>query len=66
VVDKADAVIANFGASDAAVIDIVLGRAKAKGRLPFELPSSMAAVEHQDPAAPDDSAKPLFKRGAGL
>lgn len=64
--DKADVVLANFGASDAAVLDVVLGRAVAKGHLPFELPSSMAAVEAQDPAAPDDSAKPLFRRGAGL
>ena len=66
VVDKADAVLANFGASDEAVLDIVLGRAKARGHLPFELPSSMAAVEKQDPAVPNDSEKPLFKHGAGL
>jgi beta-glucosidase len=66
VVDKADAIIANFGASDAAVLDVVLGRARARGRLPFELPSSMAAVEAQDPAVPDDSANPLFRRGAGI
>lgn len=66
VVDKAAVVIGNFGASDAAVIDVVLGRAKARGRLPFELPSSMAAVEAQDPAASDDSAAPLFRRGAGI
>lgn len=66
VVDKADAVLANFGASDEAVLDIVLGRAKARGHLPFELPSSMAAVEKQDPAVPNDSEKPLFKHGFGL
>jgi len=66
VVDKAAAVLANFGASDAAVIDVVLGRATARGRLPFELPSSMAAVEAQDQAVPDDSANPLFRRGAGM
>lgn len=64
--DKAAAILGNFGASDAAVIDVVLGRAKAKGHLPFELPSSMAEVEKQDPAVPDDTAHPLFKRGAGL
>jgi beta-glucosidase len=34
--------------------------------LPVELPSSMAAVERQDPARPDDSEKPLFPYGAGL
>ena len=42
------------------------GKAKAKGHLPFELPSSMAAVEKQDPAVPNDSEKPLFKHGFGL
>ncbi|NBC34986.1 glycoside hydrolase family 3 protein [Novosphingobium sp. FSY-8] len=63
---KAAAILANFGASDAAVLDVVLGKAKAKGRLPFELPSSMAAVAKQDPAQPDDSARPLYKRGAGI
>ncbi|MBC2666050.1 glycoside hydrolase family 3 protein [Novosphingobium flavum] len=66
VVDKAAAVIGNFGASDAAVFDVVLGRATARGRLPFELPSSMAAVAAQDPAQPDDSRDPLFPRGAGI
>ena len=66
VLDKAGVILANFGADDAAVFDVITGRAKARGRLPFELPSSMAAVEAQDPAAPDDSANPLFARGAGI
>ena len=66
VLDKADAILGNFGADDAAVLDIVTGRAQARGRLPFELPSSMAAVEVQDPALPDDSAHPLFPRGSGI
>ncbi|MBB5731218.1 beta-glucosidase [Altererythrobacter atlanticus] len=64
--DKADVILANFGASDAAIIDVALGRAIARGRLPFELPRSMAAVEAQDPAAPDDSADPLYPYGAGI
>ncbi|MWV29107.1 glycoside hydrolase family 3 protein [Erythrobacter sp. GH3-10] len=61
-----DVILANFGASDAAVLDVALGRAKARGRLPFELPRSMEAVEAQDPAAPDDSTDPLYPFGAGL
>lgn len=64
--DKADVILANFGADDAAVLDVVLGRATARGRLPFELPSSMATVEAQDPAVPDDSADPLYPFGAGI
>ena len=62
----ADAILGNFGASDAAVLDVLTGKAKARGRLPFELPRSMAAVAAQDPAAPDDSVDPLYPRGAGI
>ena len=57
------ALVATFGASDAAVLDVMTGAATPKGRLPFELPSSMAAVARQDPAAPDDSAAPLYPFG---
>jgi len=64
--DKASAILAVFGASDAAVLDVVTGRAQAKGRLPFELPRSMAEVEAQDPALPDDTRNPLYPRGAGM
>jgi beta-glucosidase len=64
--DKADVILANFGASDTAVLDVVLGRATARGRLPFELPSSMAAVETQHPAIGDDSTDPLYPFGAGI
>lgn len=64
--EKASVILANFGASDAAVLDVLLGRARARGVLPFELPSSMSAVVRQDPGVPDDSVAPLYKRGAGL
>lgn len=64
--DKAAVILANFGASDAAVLDVLLGKAVARGTLPFELPRSMAAVEAQDPGIPDDSADPLYPRGAGI
>ncbi|MGQ3046511.1 MAG: glycoside hydrolase family 3 N-terminal domain-containing protein [Niveispirillum sp.] len=64
--DKARGIIALFGASDAALLDLVVGKAEPRGRLPFELPGSMAAVEGQDPARPDDSEAPLYGRGAGL
>jgi beta-glucosidase len=64
--DKAAVLLANFGVSDAALMDVLTGRASASGRLPFELPSSMAAVSAQDPAVPDDSAKPIYAVGAGM
>jgi len=57
---------ATFGASDAAVLDVVTGRVAARGTLPFELPATMEAVDGQDPARPDDSVAPLFPRSAGL
>jgi beta-glucosidase len=60
------ALLVTFGASDRALLDVVTGRAVPRGHLPFELPSSMAAVDAQDPAVPDDSAAPLYPRGAGL
>jgi len=64
--DKASVILANFGASDAALLDVVMGRAIARGRLPFELPSSMLAVEAQHPAIADDSPEPLYPFGAGI
>lgn len=64
--DKASVILANFGASDAAVLDVVLGRAMAKGVLPFELPRSMDEVAAQDPGLPDDTRTPLYRYGAGL
>jgi len=66
VLPLADAIVANFGVSDEALLDVLAGRSAAEGRLPFELPSSDAAVDDQDPAVPDDSAQPLFERGFGI
>lgn len=62
----ADAILVNFGVSDVALLAVVTGQDKARGRLPFELPSSMDAVAAQDPAHPDDSDEPLFPVGAGI
>ncbi|CAL9649345.1 Beta-hexosaminidase [Streptomyces sp. enrichment culture] len=66
IAERAAALIADYGADDAAVLDVVFGRARPEGRLPFELPRSMAAVEASRPDVPDDTADPLFPRGAGL
>ena len=64
--DAAAGLVANFGASDAALLDILFGRFKPTATLPFELPSSMAAVRAQKPDLPHDSAHPLFPYGFGL
>ena len=66
VVDRTQAVLANYGASDAAVLDVVTGRAAPGGKLPFELPSSMAEVAAQQSDVPNDTAHPLFRVGFGL
>jgi beta-glucosidase len=63
---KATALVGEFGASDTAVLDVLTGKAGPEGRLPFELPSSMAAVEAQQPDAPHDSGNPLYPIYFGL
>jgi beta-glucosidase len=64
--DKVTALVGEFGASDNAVLDVLTGKARPEGRLPFELPSSMAAVEGQQPDSPHDSEKPLYPIFFGL
>jgi beta-glucosidase len=66
VADAAAALVASFGAADAAVLDLVFGRVSPGGKLPFELPSSMDAVLRQLPDVPYDSEAPLFPFGHGL
>ena len=66
IADSCAGLVANFGASDAAVLDIVFGRFKPSAKLPFELPSSMEAVRAQKPDLPHDSAEPLYEYGFGL
>jgi beta-glucosidase-like glycosyl hydrolase len=55
-----------YGTSDAALLDALSGRIPPLGRLPFELPSSMAAVEAHNPDAPGGSRDALFSIGHGL
>jgi beta-glucosidase len=62
----AAALLANFGASDDAVLDVIFGRFRPAGKLPFELPSSIEAVLAQHPDVPYDSEHPLFPFGFGL
>ena len=64
--DRATALIANFGVSDAALLDVITGAARPEGKLPFELPSSMEEVEAQRSDLPHDTAHPLYRIGYGL
>ncbi len=59
----AKTLIGDFGASDAAVFDVLTGKVRAEGRLPFELPRSMAAVQEQKGDVPHDSRAPLYPIG---
>lgn len=63
---RSAALLATFGASDAALLDVVFGRFAPTGHLPFELPSSVSAVLAQKPDVPYDSENPLFPFGHGL
>jgi beta-glucosidase len=64
--EAAAALLADFGVSDAALLDVVFGRTTPTGVLPFELPSSMDAVRRQLPDVPYDSEDPLFPFAHGL
>lgn len=63
--DRAAVLVANFGVSDAALFDVLTGRARPQGKLPFELPSSMDAVRAQRSDVPRDSRAPLYPFGFG-
>lgn len=66
IADKAIGLLADFGAADDAVLDIVFGKFNPTANLPFELPSSMQAVVNQKEDMPYDSENPLFPFGWGL
>ncbi|WP_237581820.1 glycoside hydrolase family 3 protein [Clavibacter phaseoli] len=66
VVEHSDAVLASYGVSDEALLNVITGAAEPEGRLPFELPSTMDAVGAQLYDVPNDSASPLFAYRAGL
>ena len=65
-VDVAAAIVANYGASPAALLDVLTGANEPRGSLPFDLPSSMDAVVANRPDVPFDTADPLFRFGHGL
>jgi beta-glucosidase len=65
----AGALLATFGVSDRAQFDIITGKAAPRGRLPFALPASRAAILAQHPDAPgfgETRGGALFRFGFGL
>jgi beta-glucosidase len=66
IMENCTGLLANFGSEDEAVLDVIFGASNPTGKLPFELPSSVAAVEAQKEDLPYDSENPLFEFGFGL
>jgi len=66
IAEHAAALVGSFGASDRAVLDVLFGRHQPRGRLPFDLPSSMDAVLAQRSDVPFDTQEPLYRFGHGL
>ncbi|MCC7052746.1 MAG: glycoside hydrolase family 3 C-terminal domain-containing protein [Gemmatimonadaceae bacterium] len=59
----AKVLIGEFGVSDVALFEALTGRVRPVGRLPFELPRSMEAVQAQKGDVPYDSPSPLYPFG---
>jgi beta-glucosidase len=64
---NAGAILATFGVSDAAVLDIVTGKFKPTGKLPFALAKTVEAIIKQASDAPGYTKEDtLFPFGFGL
>jgi beta-glucosidase len=64
---KTGAILATFGVSDSALMDVLTGKFKPQGKLPFALASNVEAVVANDPDAPGYPAKDtLYPFGFGL
>ncbi|KAL4867641.1 glycoside hydrolase superfamily [Aspergillus spectabilis] len=66
--EQATAVVASYGSNPRALLDVLfaVGGAEPKGRLPFDLPSSDAAVQRSREDVPFDTENPTFRYGHGL
>ncbi|QCQ16826.1 glycoside hydrolase family 3 protein [Microbacterium sp. RG1] len=65
-VADAAAIVVDYGSSPRAVIEALTGRVRPEGRLPVELPRSMAAVRASREDVPSDTGDPLFPVRHGL
>jgi beta-glucosidase len=66
-VRNAGALVAGFGVSDSALMDVLTGKFKPQGKLPFALANNLDAVTHNDPDAPGYPEKDtLYPFGFGL
>ena len=55
-----------INAASVPILETIFGDNNPTGKLPFEIPSSMEAVENQNPDVADDTENPLFVYGYGL
>jgi beta-glucosidase len=62
----ATALLGDFGIADEPLLALITGKLSPGGHLPFELPSSVEAIEQQKSDLPHDSKSPLFQFGFGL
>jgi beta-glucosidase len=61
------AVLATFGVSDVALLDVVSGRFKPQGKLPFALANKLEAIVDKQSDVPGyPAADTLFPYGFGL
>lgn len=60
------ALIADFDSENEVILEMIFGEFKPTGHLPFEVPSSVEAVEKQKEDVPYDSENPLYPFGFGL
>ncbi|WP_416393519.1 MULTISPECIES: glycoside hydrolase family 3 protein [unclassified Curtobacterium] len=65
-IDHVAATVVNFGVSDIAFLRALFGDCPPEGKLPFDMPRSMEAVEASDSDAPFSTEHPLFSFGHGL
>ncbi len=64
---KAGAILATFGVSDAAIMDILTGKSEPVGKLPFALAGNAEAIVNQHSDSPGyDDADTLFPFGHGI
>ncbi|MGW1785349.1 glycoside hydrolase family 3 protein [Streptomyces sp. NPDC002143] len=66
IADACAALVGNYGTGDGPLLDVLFGRRAPEGRLPFQLPRSMADVERQRSDVPSDGRDPVFAFGHGL
>lgn len=64
--DSVASLVVNFGAGSEALARVLFGETAPRGRLPFEIPSSMAAVAAANSDVPNDSQSPTYPFGFGL